>query len=90
MTNLFQSALVSQGKILTELLNALPFNGEKMKLALWVGLLSALQVLTGIDMGIALDPSITLPVSLIAAGTFLIHKILKRKLGYDAWGESIK
>ena len=90
MNNSTQSVLTGAGSLLTQALNTLPFNGEKLKLALWVALLSFLQVLSGLDFGISLDPEISLPISLVAAGAFIVHKVLKRKFGYDAWGEAIK
>lgn len=75
------------GKAFVSLLNLLPFNGEKTKLAGWVALIAFVQVLTGYDLGIGVDPSIALPVSLTAAVLFFVQRILKGKLGLDKYGD---
>lgn len=80
------------GNLLRKTLDTLPFNGEKTKLALWAALLAFLQVITGYDFGVAVDPTLTLPISLIAACVFIAHKLLKRKYSGlpSEWGEAMK
>lgn len=75
------------GKALVAALNWLPFNGDKTKLALWVAILAAAQVITGYDLGVGVPADLALPASIGAAVLFLLHRLLKDKLGLDKWGE---
>ena len=84
------AALNLLANLLTKLLNTLPFNGDKTKLALWVALLAFIQVQTGIDLGFGIPADAVLPVSIASAVAFLLHKLLKKKVGLDKWGEAIR
>lgn len=70
------------GKALRQLLDSLPFNGQKLKLSGWFLLLSQLPLLfPGVDLMVILQAILANPTKsgIIAALVAALHKFLKTK-----------